>query len=65
MKAMSRTALAFIAVAVLALGAGVIGNQLGLGSWGFTALAVIVGLLATLVDREGFYGPRERHARRS
>jgi hypothetical protein len=64
MRVMSRTALAFIAAAVIAVLAGLVGSALGLGSWGFTALAVAAGLLATLVDREGFYGPRERHARR-
>ncbi|MGH2741826.1 MAG: hypothetical protein ACRDN8_04945 [Thermoleophilaceae bacterium] len=62
---MSRTALAFVVAALLAVLAGLLGSALGLGSWGFTALAIAVGLLATLVDREGFYGPRERHARRS
>ncbi|PZS24607.1 MAG: hypothetical protein DLM61_21865 [Pseudonocardiales bacterium] len=60
MRSINRTALAFLVGAVLVVVAGVIGNQLGLGSWGFTGLAVIAGLLATLVDREGFYGTPPR-----
>jgi hypothetical protein len=41
----------------------VIGNALGLGSWGFTGLALVAGLLVTLLDCEGFYGTtRLRHA---
>ncbi len=59
-RQMRRTALAFVVAAMLAVVGGIVGNTLGLGSWGFTGLAVIVGLLATLVDREGFYGTPHR-----
>lgn len=37
----------------LAVVAVVIGNALGLDSWGFTGLALVAGLLVTLLDREG------------
>ena len=62
MSSVNRTILAFAAILPLAGVAVVIGNALGLGSWGFTALAVVAVLVVTLIDREGFYGnPRERH----
>jgi hypothetical protein len=66
MSSVNRTILAFAAILPLAAVAVVIGNALGLGSWGFTALAIVALLLVTLIDREGFYGTtRARHARRS
>ena len=66
MSSVNRTILAFAAILPLAGMAVVIGNALGLGSWGFTGLALVAGLLVTLLDREGFYGtPRERHTPRS
>ena len=66
MSSVNRTILAFAAILPLAGVAVVIGNALAFGSWGFTGLAVVVGLLVTLLDREGFYGtPRERHTPRS
>jgi hypothetical protein len=65
-SSMNRTILAFAAILPLAGVSVVIGNALGLGSWGFTGLALVAGLLVTLLDREGFYGtPRERHTPRS
>jgi hypothetical protein len=66
MSSVNRTILAFAAILPLAAVAVVIGNALGLGSWGFTGLALVTGLLVTLLDREGFYGtPRGRHTPRS
>ena len=56
MRHMSRTLLAFLAVAVLAIPAALIGEWLSLGSWGRALLAVVLVLPATLIDREGFYG---------
>jgi hypothetical protein len=56
MSSVNRTILAFAAILPLAVVAVVIGNALGLGSWGFTALATVALLLVTLLDREGFYG---------
>jgi hypothetical protein len=62
MSSVNRTILAFAAILPLAGLAVVIGNALGLGSWGFTGLAIVAGLLVTLLDREGFYGTtRRRH----
>jgi hypothetical protein len=66
MSSVNRTILAFAAILPLSVVAVVIGNALGLGSWGFTALALVALLVVTLVDREGFYGtPRGRHQPRS
>ena len=63
MSGVSRTVLAFAVAAALAVVIGVVGTQLALGSWGFTALALVALLLVTLVDRAGFYGTtRRRHA---
>jgi hypothetical protein len=61
MKCVNRTALALITATVLAIAIGVIGTELGLGSWGFTAVALVALLLVTLLDREGFYGTARRH----
>jgi hypothetical protein len=61
MSSVNRTVIAFAAILPLAGVAVVIGNTLGLGSWGFTGLALVALLLVTLLDREGFYGtPRGR-----
>jgi tRNA A37 threonylcarbamoyladenosine dehydratase len=60
MSGVNRTVLAFAVAAVLAVAIGVGGNALGLGSWGFTALALVAVLLVSLVDREGFYGTTRR-----
>ena len=66
MSSVNRTILAFAAILPLAGVAVLIGNALGLGSWGFTALAIVALLIVTLLDREGFYGtPRGRHTPRS
>ena len=63
MSDVNRAILAFAAILPLAVVAVVVGNALGLGSWGFTGLALVAGLLITLLDREGFYGTtRRRHA---
>jgi hypothetical protein len=63
MTNVNRTILAFAAILPLAVAAVLIGNALGLGSWGFTGLALLAGLVITLLDREGFYGTtRRRHA---
>lgn len=63
MSSVNRTILAFAAILPLAVVTVAIGNALGAGSWGFTGLALVAGLLVTLLDREGFYGTtRRRHA---
>jgi hypothetical protein len=65
MKLMKRTILAFLALVPLVLGAMLIADALGLSerSWGTTAMVVAAGLIATLIDREGFYGPRDPRSR--
>jgi hypothetical protein len=60
MSCVNRTILAFAAILPLAVAAVVIGNALELGLWGFTGLALVAGLLVTLLDREGFYGTTTR-----
>jgi hypothetical protein len=66
MSSVNRTILAFAAILPLAVVVVVIGNALGLGSWVFTGLALVAGLLVALLDREGFYGTiRGRHTPRS
>ena len=57
---MCPTALAFVVAAVLALVGGMVGNALGFGSRASPAWPWSAGLLATLVDREGFYGVPRR-----
>jgi hypothetical protein len=54
----NRTFLAF-ALAALVFPLGMVAESLGVGSWGGTAIVVAAMLLVSLVDREGFYGPRE------
>jgi hypothetical protein len=60
MSSVNRTFLAFAAIPPLAVAAVLVGNALGLGSWGFTGLALVAGLVVTLLDREGFYGTTHR-----
>lgn len=56
MRAMNRTLLAF--VLLIALGAALVlaGAAAGLEGWPLFAVALPVVLLASLVDRDGFYG---------
>ena len=65
MSHVNRTIVAFAAVVPLAVAAVAIGKALEVGSWGYTALATVVVLVITLIDREGFYGgtPRAPQAR--
>jgi hypothetical protein len=66
MRSVNRTLLAILVGLALVGAAALVGQALDLSSWAITGLAVAVGLLATLVDREGFYGSsRRRHAPRS
>jgi len=56
---MSRTVLALLVALVLAAIAAALASSAGVGSWGVTLIGAAVGIAAlTLVDREGFYGPR-------
>lgn len=65
MSNMNRTTLAFIVAFVLAGATGALAATLSLSSWLATALGVAAVLLATLVDRDGFYGPRDHPHQRS
>jgi hypothetical protein len=51
-------------VVPLAVAAVAIGKALEVGSWGYTALATLAGLVITLIDREGFYGGTHGHRTR-
>jgi hypothetical protein len=62
----SRTIVAFAAVVRLAIAAVAIGKALEVGSWGYTALATVAGLVITLDRRRGVLRrhPRAPQARR-
>jgi hypothetical protein len=59
MSGVNRTLLAFAAIVPLSIPAVIVAESLGVGSWGWTGIAVAIALLVSLIDREGFYGPRE------
>jgi hypothetical protein len=44
---------------VLSVPSILIALQLGTSGWGLTAATTPAMLIASLVDRDGFYGPRE------
>jgi hypothetical protein len=54
-----RTVLAFVVGGALAVLLALIGETLEFGGLAWLAGLVVVLVLASLVDREGFYGPRE------
>jgi hypothetical protein len=54
-----KTLLAFVVGAVLAVPLVLVGETLDFSGLAYLAGAAVVMLLASLVDREGFYGPRE------
>jgi peptidoglycan/LPS O-acetylase OafA/YrhL len=54
-----RTLLAFVVGAVLTVPLVLIGETLDFGGLAYLAGLVVVLVLASLGDREGFYGPRE------
>jgi hypothetical protein len=63
MKAMNRTVLAFVTLALLCVPMALIGQALDFSGWAWMGALVVVMVLASLVDREGFYGAsRGRHA---
>ena len=63
MKAMNRTILAFVTLALLCVPMALIGQALDFSGWAWMGALVVVMVLASLVDREGFYGTtRRRHA---
>jgi hypothetical protein len=52
-----RTLLAFVVGGALAVFLALIGEALEFGGFAWLAGLVVVLVLASLVDREGFYGP--------
>lgn len=64
MKPMRRTLLAFSVGVVLLVPIVIVAESAGVGSWGLTGLGIAVMLVISLLDREGFYGPRERRSGR-
>jgi hypothetical protein len=58
MTGMNRTALAFLAILPLAVIMSLLVKQFDLTPWATTGLAMLSGLIISLIDREGFYGPR-------
>jgi hypothetical protein len=58
-----RTLLAFLVAFVLGVPSILIALQLGASGWGLTAATTPAMLIASLVDRDGFYGPREPRQR--
>ena len=57
MRAVNRTALAFLVGVVLAIPVALAGEALGFGSLAWIAAVVAILLIASAIDREGFYGP--------
>ncbi len=54
---MNRTLLAALVGLILVVPAGLAANSVGIdGGWPQTAVALLLGLIVSLVDREGFYG---------
>jgi hypothetical protein len=63
MKPMNRTILAFVTLALLCVPMALIGQALDFSGWAWMGALVVVMVLASLVDREGFYGAsHRRHA---
>jgi hypothetical protein len=59
MSAVNRTLLAFAAIVPLTVPAVIVAESLEVGSWGMTGITVVIMFLVSLIDREGFYGPRD------
>jgi Na+/H+ antiporter NhaD/arsenite permease-like protein len=55
-EVMSRTLLAYLTLAVLCVPAVLIGQALDFGGLAWLVTLLLVMVLASLVDREGFYG---------
>ena len=58
MTCMGRGLLAFLVGVVVLIPLVIVAESIGIGSWGMTGLGFVVMLLISLIDREGFYGPR-------
>lgn len=57
MSPMNRTLLAFVVLVVLGAPVALAGAAAGLEGWAGIALVLPVVFIASLVDRDGFYGP--------
>ncbi len=53
---MNRTGLALLVAVVLAVPVALIGEALGFGSLAWIAAVLAILVVASLIDREGFYG---------
>lgn len=61
MKAMNRTVLAFLTLALLCVPMALIGQALEFSAWAWMAALLVVVVIASLVDRDGFYGTGTGH----
>jgi hypothetical protein len=59
MTGVNRTLLAFAAIVPLGILGVIVAEALEVGSWGLTGITVVIMFLVSLIDREGFYGPRD------
>ncbi len=60
MKPVNRTVLAFVVGVVLAIPLTVVGEALDFASLAWIPAVLALLLLVSLIDREGFYGPRSQ-----
>lgn len=60
MRPMNRTLLAALVAIALLVPVVAIGEALGFGSLAWIAAIIAIGVVASLIDREGFYGPPRR-----
>ena len=58
MRTMSRTTRVIVATVAAGVMLGVIGDALGFSGWAYLAGLLVVMVLVSLVDRDGFYGTR-------
>ena len=57
---MNRTVLAAVVGVILTIPAALLAESLGIDDgWPLVGVALVIGFIVSLVDREGFYGPRE------
>lgn len=58
MRAVNRTLLAALVSIALLVPVVAVGEALDFGSLAWIAAILAIGIIASLIDREGFYGPR-------
>lgn len=59
MTSMRRTLIAFVVGGAVLVPLTILGEHLDFGSWAGTATVVLAMFVASFVDRDGFYGPRD------